>query len=182
MKILVIGAGPAGLMLASQLKRKQPNWQINKAQLTIAELPNTELIKSAPWYTSKAIGPGIQDAYINTVMHIQTRLQANMLLSLLQEIELKHLRQRGVANAPRTLDLDILLYGNNIICSDNLIIPHPAISQRNFVLYPLHYLSPKLELPSHLNSLGERVEGKLSNFFLLSSPNDLNIYPHKIIN
>ena len=159
-----------------------PAWQINKAQVAISQLKHTQLIKVAPWYTSKAVGPGIQNPYINTVVHINTCLHIDVLLLSLQQIEQQHLRKRTVANAPRTLDLDILLYGNKVVVSNNLIVPHPAISQRNFVLYPLHYLAPELELPTHRNRLGETVRGKLSKYFLSSSPSDLMVYPNKLIN
>lgn len=84
--------------------------------------------------------------YVNAVAKINTSLSAIELLQTLQNIELKHGRTRSYKNAPRTLDLDLLWYDNQIIKSDNLTVPHPRMHERAFVLQPLLDLAPNLEL------------------------------------
>ena len=111
----------------------------------------------SPWYRSKAIGPGEQAAYINGVAEIESDLSAHDLLVTLQGIEQAQGRHRGERWAPRTLDLDILLFGNEEIDSDELTIPHPRLRERNFVLYPLHDVAPDLALPC-----GTRLESLLA--------------------
>ena len=161
-----------------------PAWQINKAQVAIAQLKHTELIKIAPWYTSKAVGPGIQNPYINTVVHIKTCLHISVLLSSLQQIEQQHLRKRTVANAPRTLDLDILaIHPLSEACNDidskifhtytsqYLELPHPRIAERQFILKPWCELASQLYIPS----LGHKLSDLCKH-----CPDDesLNIYAH----
>jgi len=102
--------------------------------------------------TSPCGGPP-QGKYLNGVVKILTSLSPQDLLKLLQHIELKLGRKRGVVNGPRTIDLDILLYGNENINEPNLQIPHPRMCQREFVIKPLLEIEPKLKLKlSDLNS------------------------------
>lgn len=84
--------------------------------------------------------------YVNAVACIATNLSADRLLELLQGIELKHGRTRPYKNAPRTLDLDLLLYDNDSIQTANLTVPHPRMHERAFVLQPLLDLAPGLVL------------------------------------
>lgn len=86
---------------------------------------------------SAAVGPGGQPDYLNAVVAITTSLPAEALLDRLQAIEQAQGRERSVRWGPRTLDLDLLLYGDQQICSPRLQVPHPAMAQRHFVLYPL---------------------------------------------
>ncbi len=85
--------------------------------------------------------------YINAVACVQTSLSAQELLATLQKLEAKHGRLRPYRNAPRTLDLDLLLYGTAVINDPNLIVPHPRMHERAFVLKPLSDLAPDLHLP-----------------------------------
>ena len=99
----------------------------------------------APLYHSDPVdaqGP----VFINTVVAIDTTLEPLALLELLQSIEQQHGRERPYQNAPRTLDLDLLLYGDLTINTPRLTVPHPRMHQRAFVLRPLQDLSPELQL------------------------------------
>jgi 2-amino-4-hydroxy-6-hydroxymethyldihydropteridine diphosphokinase len=102
-------------------------------------------LKQAPLYSSDPVdaqGP----AFINTVVVVDTTLEPLNLLDLLQAIEQAHGRERPYRNAPRTLDLDLLLYGELTIETPRLSVPHPRMHQRAFVLRPLQDLGPDLQL------------------------------------
>ncbi|MGI1680057.1 MAG: 2-amino-4-hydroxy-6-hydroxymethyldihydropteridine diphosphokinase [Cellvibrionaceae bacterium] len=122
--------------------------QVTKAIKTIDELPKTHVITCSPWYQSLAVGPGDQPDYINGVIAVETTLTPISLLNELQTIELKQGRERHVRWAARTIDLDILLFDNEEIESDQLQVPHPRLTERNFVLYPLSDIAPRLRLPN----------------------------------
>lgn len=124
-----------------------PARQLRTGIQAIAQLPETQLIARAHWYQSAAIGPGEQPAYLNTVVAVDTRLQPLELLHALQAIERAQGRQRSVHWGPRTLDLDILLYGDSNIATPELQVPHPYLRLRNFVLLPLADIAPTLVLP-----------------------------------
>jgi 2-amino-4-hydroxy-6-hydroxymethyldihydropteridine diphosphokinase len=89
------------------------------------------------------------DDYINAVARIDTLLTADALLAELQELEHAAGRERPYPNAPRTLDLDVLLFGAQIISTEKLTVPHPRITQRAFVLIPLLQIDPFITIPSH---------------------------------
>jgi 2-amino-4-hydroxy-6-hydroxymethyldihydropteridine diphosphokinase len=99
----------------------------------------------SPLYGSAPIDSSGPD-YINAVARVRTTLSAQELLALLQAIEHSHGRLRPYRNAPRTLDLDLLLYGNETVNDTNLIVPHPRMHERAFVLRPLADLAPDLRL------------------------------------
>lgn len=102
-------------------------------------------IRQAPLYSSDPVdaqGP----VFINTVIAVDTTLDPLPLLDLLQAIEQQHGRERTYRNAPRTLDLDLLLYGAQTIDTPRLNVPHPRMHQRAFVLRPLQDLAPTLQL------------------------------------
>ncbi len=124
-----------------------PRQQVEKAVSALARLPQTRLAAVSPWYRSAAIGPGQQPDYLNGVARLDTGLDPRQLLAALQAIENDQGRQRGERWAARTLDLDILLYSDQVIAETGLTIPHPRLAERNFVLYPLVDLAPDLVLP-----------------------------------
>lgn len=124
-----------------------PRAHIARAFSELAKLPSTELLAGSELYSSHAIGPENQPDYINAVALINTELTPLKLLDALQSIEHAHNRIRIQHWGPRTLDLDILLFDNQIIMNERLQIPHPQIKQRNFVLYPLADITPNLILP-----------------------------------
>lgn len=124
-----------------------PRAQIERALAELAAIPHSQLLASSALYRSKAVGPGDQPDYINAVALIDTCLQPLALLDALQAIEQAHQRLRIQHWGPRTLDLDILLLDGQILSSERLNVPHPYLSQRNFVLYPLADIAPDLVLP-----------------------------------
>ncbi|MFC1578892.1 2-amino-4-hydroxy-6-hydroxymethyldihydropteridine diphosphokinase [Pseudomonadota bacterium] len=126
----------------------EPLRQLRRAVQAIAALPQSQLGRVSTAYRSRAVGPGEQPDYLNAVLQLDTALAAPQLLAAMQTIERAQGRVRTVRWGPRSLDLDILLYGNTHMDSPALSIPHPAMRQRNFVLYPLAAISgPQLRLP-----------------------------------
>lgn len=113
----------------------------------LAQLPNTELIARSLLMRSAPVGYADQPDFVNAVAAIRTALQPRALLDALLAIERAHGREREFPNAPRTLDLDILVYGERLIDEPGLTIPHPRLHQRAFVLVPLAQLAPGLIVP-----------------------------------
>ena len=104
-----------------------------------------EVVASALFSSAPIDSSG--DDYVNAVAQLQTHLTAQALLEALQAIELAFGRERPYRNAPRTLDLDVLLYGDAIIDTATLTVPHPRMTERAFVLLPLAQLAPSLVIP-----------------------------------
>ncbi|VAW54045.1 2-amino-4-hydroxy-6-hydroxymethyldihydropteridinepyrophosphokinase [hydrothermal vent metagenome] len=127
----------------------QPLQQLNLAKQSVAELPKTTLNQISSIYQSIALtlDDEPQNDYFNAVIQVNTALKAEQLLDELQRIELNQGRIRDKRWGARTIDLDILLYGNQIISTARLIIPHQEIENRNFVLYPLNQIAPSLKIP-----------------------------------
>lgn len=138
---------------------EDPRAQVERAINSIEKIPDTSLINVSSWYQSTAVGPGDQPDYINGAVSVDTYLPPESLLSALQTIEAAQGRVRNERWAARTLDLDLLLYGDIIVSTDRLQVPHPRLQERNFVLYPLAELAPRLALPSGdtLQSLVESI-------------------------
>ena len=116
---------------------KSPKRQIESAIKSIEEMTTIQVLKVSSLYKSKPIGPQDQDDYINAVAKIGTDLMPHELLECMQSIENKQGRIRKERWGPRTLDLDILMFGDEIIKDDKLTIPHLDIENRSFVLAPL---------------------------------------------
>ena len=122
-----------------------------QAMERLAQLPKSKLtLQSSLYLTAPLDADG--DDYVNAVVEINTELDALTLLDLLQELELAFGRERPYRNAPRTLDLDLLLYGQQEIHTDTLIVPHPRMSERAFVLLPLLQIDPLIEIPGKGNA------------------------------
>lgn len=121
-----------------------PAQQIKSALSALSELSFCYGLQCAPWYSSLAIGPKGQPDYINTAAKINTSLTAIELLHQLQAIENQQGRQREIKWGARTLDLDLLLFDDLSLQSEELTLPHPEISKRSFVLLPLYDLIPSL--------------------------------------
>jgi 2-amino-4-hydroxy-6-hydroxymethyldihydropteridine diphosphokinase len=134
----------------------EPQRQVLSALRELGELPDSRLIRRSPLYRSAPLGPPGQADYINAVAMLETALGAVALLNELQAIEQRHGRVRGTRWGPRTLDLDLLLYGDQRIDSERLQVPHPRICERAFVLVPLHDVAPDLILPG-LGPLAGRI-------------------------
>ena len=120
--------------------------EIDRACAEIAVLPTTTLLARSTLYASAPLdAPGGE--YLNAVAHVRTALAPLELLHALQAIELRHGRVRPFAGAPRTLDLDLLLYGDVVLASDELTLPHPRLHERAFVLVPLAEIAPECRIP-----------------------------------
>ncbi|MEZ9720785.1 2-amino-4-hydroxy-6-hydroxymethyldihydropteridine diphosphokinase [Vibrio splendidus] len=125
-----------------------PVSQTNLAIETLKSLPRSTFVATSQLYSSTPMGPQNQPDYINAVVAIQTELTPIELLDCTQKIELEQGRVRKDERwGPRTLDLDIVLYGNEVIDSERLIVPHYGMKEREFVLYPLAEIAPSLQLP-----------------------------------
>ena len=123
-----------------------PIEQVKQALGRLAQLPDTTLEQHSSLFRTAPVD-AVGDDFINAVAMLQTRLSAHELLRALQQIEADCGRERPFANAPRTLDLDILLYGNQIIADAELIVPHPRLTQRAFTLIPLLQIDPFISIP-----------------------------------
>lgn len=121
---------------------------IASALAALDALPGTRIVQTSSTYRSAPVDARGPD-YLNAVVHVETGLDAPSLLSCLQAIESAHGRERPYRNAPRTLDLDLLLYGDATITSPALTVPHPRLHERAFVLVPLAELEPALLIPGH---------------------------------
>lgn len=124
-----------------------PETQIQRALNALGQSEDIALTVVSPLYRNPAVGPGQQPDYLNAVAEITTALDALTLLSKLQSIELAQGRIRTERWGARTLDLDLLLYGNACIDLPQLQVPHPRMTERNFVLYPLYDIAPDLVMP-----------------------------------
>ena len=132
--------------LGSNMER--PAAQIGRAFDELAELPDTRLKARSPLYRSPPMGPQDQPEFINAVAALDTVLAPHDLLQALLAIEMRHGRRRdGTRWGPRTLDLDLLLYGDAVLDTPGLILPHPGLHERAFVLYPLADIAPELSVP-----------------------------------
>jgi len=125
----------------------EPQAQVESALKELAGLPRTRLSARSSLYRSAPLGYAAQPDFINTVAEVDTELGAHELLAELQRIEARHGRRRNFANAPRTLDLDLLLYGDARINEPPLGVPHPRMHERAFVLRPLVEIAPLATIP-----------------------------------
>jgi 2-amino-4-hydroxy-6-hydroxymethyldihydropteridine diphosphokinase len=122
-----------------------PQAQVVSAIAALRELPNTQCIACSSLYASSPVDAPGPD-YVNAVVALQTTLTASQLLQALHAIEAQHGRTRSTSNAPRTLDLDLLLYGEQRSDDPALTLPHPRLHQRAFVLKPLLEIAPQLQV------------------------------------
>lgn len=135
-----------------------PLQQINAAIEALKTIPHSELVTVSSFYRTKPLGPQDQPDYLNAVALLNTALQPEELLSQTQRIELEHGRVRKDERwGPRTLDLDIMLFGTQTIATPRLIVPHYGLKEREFMLYPLAEIAPDLIFPD-----GEPLSKRLS--------------------
>jgi len=127
----------------------EPRRQVERAVGELAAIPRTRLVRASAMYRSAPVGRADQPDFINAVAELDTELEPAALLRELQAIEARHGRVRSVPNAPRTLDLDVLLYGDSGFESEQLRIPHPRMHERAFVLRPLLELDAAISIPGH---------------------------------
>ncbi|RYE72695.1 MAG: 2-amino-4-hydroxy-6-hydroxymethyldihydropteridine diphosphokinase, partial [Oxalobacteraceae bacterium] len=114
----------------------------------LARMDGGMLLHTSSMYRTAPIDSSGDD-YINAVACLDTSLTAQELLAALQAIEQAHGRERPYHNAPRTLDLDLLLYGDETIATDTLSVPHPRMHERAFVIAPLLEIAPDIVIPGH---------------------------------
>jgi 2-amino-4-hydroxy-6-hydroxymethyldihydropteridine diphosphokinase len=138
---------------------------MRRAFAELARLPGTRLLRSSSLYRTAPIAAEPQPDYVNAVAALETDLTPEELLASLLALEARHGRERSVPDAPRTLDLDLLSYGDQVIAQPGLTVPHPRMHLRAFVLKPLIEIAPDCEIPGHglarecLSRLpGQRVE------------------------
>lgn len=124
-----------------------PARHVKAACLELGALPSTELVKCSPLYRTAPVGLTDQPAFINAVALLDTGLAPRALLNQLLGIERRHGRVRDVPNGPRTLDLDIILFGDMHHLEPGLTIPHPRAHERAFVLAPLVDVWPNAFIP-----------------------------------
>jgi 2-amino-4-hydroxy-6-hydroxymethyldihydropteridine diphosphokinase len=127
---------------------EDPCSQLRRAFGDLAGLPGTRLMAHSSLYRSAPIGFAEQPDFVNAVAKIETALTPQALLQALLQIEHQHGRERTFRNAPRTLDLDILLYGDLQLHEHGLTIPHPQMHLRAFVLKPLLEIAPDCDIPA----------------------------------
>lgn len=127
---------------------ENPLQQVTDALRELQAIPNSQLLEHSKLYRSDPVGPPGQPDYINAVACLETSLEPEQLLDQLQAIEQAHDRVRIQHWGPRTLDLDLLLFGDQIITTERLIVPHAFMCERSFVLYPLAEIAPDLHLPN----------------------------------
>ena len=134
---------------------------VRQAVDLLAQLPSTTLCACSSLYRSAPID-ATGDDFVNAAVQLDTRLDAHNLLKELQRIESRFGRERPFRNAPRTLDLDLLVFGAETICDSTLEVPHPRMANRAFVLLPLHELNPQLQIPGlgSIEPLLARVENQ----------------------
>ena len=118
---------------------------VERAIRRLGQLPQSRLVANSSLFCTAPLD-ATGDDYVNAVARLDTRLAAEALLDALQAIELEFGRERPYRNAPRTLDLDLLLYGQQQIATSTLEVPHPRMTERAFVLMPLADIAPDLEV------------------------------------
>ena len=124
-----------------------PAAQVEYALAELDRLPGTRLIARSSLYASAPVGYVDQPDFINAVAQVETDLAPRALLLALLDIEHRHGRERSFRNAPRTLDLDLLLYGAAHFHEEGLTLPHPRMHERGFVLLPLLEIAPDATIP-----------------------------------
>jgi 2-amino-4-hydroxy-6-hydroxymethyldihydropteridine diphosphokinase len=138
----------------------RPAEAVGHALVRIGELPHTRLLRHSSLYRSAPLGASGPD-FINAVAEVETRLAAPELLARLRQLEQEAGRVRPYPNAPRTLDLDLLLFGDARIDSERLQVPHPRMKERAFVLVPLAEIAPGRVRAEHLQAVADQALQRL---------------------
>ena len=125
----------------------EPESQVRQAFQSLDAIPHTRVVKRSSLYRSEPQGYAEQPQFVNAVAQLETGLPAERLLAELHAIEASQGRNRSFPNAPRTLDLDLLLFGNAVLDTPGLKIPHPRMHERAFVLIPLLEIAPQASIP-----------------------------------
>ena len=135
-----------GSNLASPLE------QVNAAIQAIGEIPDSQIVAVSSFYRTPPLGPQDQPDYLNAAVALETALEPEALLDHTQRIELKQGRVRKAERwGPRTLDLDIMLFGDRTISTERLTVPHYDMKNRGFMLWPLFEIAPELVFPDGIS-------------------------------
>ncbi len=143
------GCDRAFISLGSNLGDKKAN--IERAVELLSKVEGLDIKAVSSFYRTAPMGPVQQDWFINSVLEMMVKLAPRELLDVLLTIEKKMGRERDIRWGPRLIDLDILLYGDNSINEPDLVIPHPRMFERAFVIIPLAELDPELRIPGLKN-------------------------------
>ncbi|ENY72650.1 7,8-dihydro-6-hydroxymethylpterin-pyrophosphokinase [Aeromonas diversa CDC 2478-85] len=147
-----------------------PLEQAQRAVEALRQVTESRLVLASSFYASRPMGPQDQPDYVNAVVGLETALAPLALLDELQRIELEQGRVRKDERwGPRTLDLDLLLYGDTVIEHERLTVPHYGMKVREFVLLPLHEVAPRLSLPCG-SSLSDLVAQCPRNGLMVVAP------------
>ena len=130
--------------------KNHPYFRINTVLKQINRIKSTNIVKKSSLYVTKPLGPQAQPNFINSVIEIRTSLEPIDLLHELQNLERLHNRKKTKRWGPRSMDIDILIYNKLIMNTDKLVIPHPGLKYRDFVLMPLYEItSYGYEIPKY---------------------------------
>ncbi|HDJ2741481.1 TPA: 2-amino-4-hydroxy-6-hydroxymethyldihydropteridine diphosphokinase [Salmonella bongori] len=142
-----------GSNLASPLE------QVNAALKAIDDIPDSHIVAVSSFYRTPPLGPQDQPDYLNVAVALETALAPEILLNHTQHIELQQGRVRKAERwGPRTLDIDIMLFGDWLIQTERLTVPHYDMKNRGFMLWPLFEIAPDLIFPDDHQSLTERLQ------------------------
>ncbi|KMJ44938.1 2-amino-4-hydroxy-6-hydroxymethyldihydropteridine diphosphokinase [Xenorhabdus khoisanae] len=144
-----------------------PLQQVDNALAALKNIPDTTFVVRSSCYRTKPMGPQDQPDYLNLAVALETQLPPETLLDHTQAIELAQGRVRKDERwGPRTLDLDIMLFGDHMINTERLTVPHYGLKQREFMLYPLAEIAPDLVFPDG-ETLAERLQKVPENGLML---------------
>jgi 2-amino-4-hydroxy-6-hydroxymethyldihydropteridine diphosphokinase len=143
------GGGPAEAFVGLGANLDDPLAQVTRALTELDAILQTRVTARSALYRTAPAGYADQPAFVNAVARLETSLGARALLKAMQAIEERHGRRRSFPNAPRTLDLDLLLYGEECASDAELTLPHPRMHERAFVLVPLADIAPRRRIPGH---------------------------------
>jgi 2-amino-4-hydroxy-6-hydroxymethyldihydropteridine diphosphokinase len=121
--------------------------QVRAAIAALAALPGTRLVAASSLYRTAPVGYAAQPDFVNAAVLLETDLAPRALLAALQSLEARHGRTRSFKDAPRTLDLDLLLYDGEVVDEPGLAVPHPRLHERAFALAPLVEIDPAAVIP-----------------------------------
>lgn len=148
----------AYIALGSNLGDRELN--LLRAVAEVGRLPGSKVTGLSSFYETSPVGTTDTSTFFNAVLRLSTELSPRELLHRLLEIEtVIFQRVRREPNGPRRMDLDLLLYGDMILCEEDLTVPHPRLAERRFVLQPLHDIAPDLRHPQLDRSVAELLAG-----------------------
>ena len=151
----------AYIALGSNLGDRERN--LLQAVVEVGRLPESRITALSPFYETSPVGAVTQDAFYNAVLRISTRLDARSLMTHLLRVEDETFKRlRTIFQGPRSMDLDLLLYGDLIIAEENLVVPHPRLTERRFVLQPLCDIAPDLVHPLTRKTIRELLGSLIS--------------------